>query len=332
MPSYTVPIDGENGPGFMTVNASSPEAAMENAGQGGGNYATGAAQEGGHQAHTGTGGTAVAGYPAGYNAAGQISAQNMGTGDPNSDLQKLIDGQNAMLKAIAEGNMDAFREAVRQFDLSFGLDQNKFTQAVSEFNQNFGLLQGGLTGTYQGQPTLAAQKQASDLALAAAGLTGVWQGQPTLQAQNQYFTQGLQGVTLAAGLQANPFRQQQVLGQLGPLLGGGAVAGFQAPNTVAGVGTQGGNTRGGLGYLQQMIDDIKNPAANSANVNQVLDAIPTPNKLNSVDFMRAAPSTQQMILQGMQEKYGIDPADAQRQVMNTLPQFQAPNTTGTIRR
>jgi hypothetical protein len=34
----------------------------------------------------------------------------------------------------------------------------------------------------------------------------------------------------------------------------------------------------------------------------------------------------------MQEKYGIDPTDALTQIKNTLPQFNAPNTVGTIRR
>jgi hypothetical protein len=335
MPSYTVPIDGPNGPGFMTVNASDEASARENAGQGG-DHATGGAVLGGHQAHTGAGGTAVAGYPQGYDAAGQIAGRQ--TGKPASQmsddeaLKALIEGRDALLKAIAEGNMDAFREAVRQFDVTFGLDKDKFAQAVKEFSMNFGLLEGGLMGTYQGQPTLAAQKQKFDQAIAAAGLTGMYEGQQTLPAQQQYFAQGLQGVTLAAGLQANPFRQQQVLGQLGGLLGGGSVAGFQAPNTVAGVGTQGGNTQGGLGYLQQMIDDIRNPTANQTNVNQVLDAIPTPNKLNSVDFLRAAPSTQQMVLQGMQEKFGIDPNDAMSQIKATLPQFRAPTTSGAIAR
>ena len=136
----------------------------------------------------------------------------------------------------------------------------------------------------------------------------------------------------AASLQANPFRQQQAIGQMSNLLGGQGVAAFSAPNTVAGVGTQGGNQQGGLGYLQQMIDDIKNPAANQQSMNQVLNAVPTPNKLNSVEFLRAAPSTQNMVLQGMQEKYGLDPEDAKAQIRATLPGFAAPQTYGTVRR
>ena len=67
-------------------------------------------------------------------------------------------------------------------------------------------------------------------------------------------------------------------------------------------------------------------------MNDVLNGIPTPNKLNSNEFLRAAPSTQSMVLQGMQEKYGIDPNDALAQIKNTLPQFQAPTTVGAVKR
>jgi hypothetical protein len=138
-------------------------------------------------------------------------------------------------------------------------------------------------------------------------------------------------IETAAGLQANPFRQQQVIGQLGKVLGGQPVAGFQAPNTVQGVGFAGGtgpNT--GMAYMSQLIDDIRNPGANQASMQSVLDGIPTPNKLNSADFLRSAPSTQQMVLQGMQEKYGLDPADSMAQIKNTLPQFSSPTTFGKI--
>jgi len=110
------------------------------------------------------------------------------------------------------------------------------------------------------------------------------------------------------------------------------VAGFQAPNQVPGVGVAGGNTQGGLGYLQQMVDDIRDPSANTASMNQVMQGIPTPNKLNSTEFLRAAPSTQNMVLQGMQEKYGIDPKDAFQQIQATLPQFTAPTTFGAVKR
>jgi len=201
------------------------------------------------------------------------------------------------------------------------------------------------------QETLAAQNQyftqANDLATqygqyyapgmpGQAGVAGVNNpqlGQATLGAQQQTYAQQMGLINQAASLQANPFRQQQAIGQMGNLLAGGGVASFSAPNTVAGVGTAGGNTQGGMGYLQQMIDDIRNPTPNQTSMNQVLNAIPTPNKVNSTEFMRAAPSTQSMVLQGMQEKYGIDPNDALTQIKATLPQFTAPTTmTGAVKR
>ena len=34
----------------------------------------------------------------------------------------------------------------------------------------------------------------------------------------------------------------------------------------------------------------------------------------------------------MQEKYGIDPTDSMAQIKATLPQFNAPQTFGTVKR
>ena len=249
-----------------------------------------------------------------------------------SQLEKLGQQVNSLVGAIASGNKQAFDEAVRQFNLEFGLDKDKFTESVSQFNRNFGIAESGVTGQYQGAQTQQAQLQQANIAAQAAGLTGMFQGTPTMQLQAQQFGQGLSAATLASQLQANPFRQQQAIGQMGRLLGGQGVARFSAPNTVAGVGAAGGNTQGGLGYLSQMIDDIKDPNANQHSMDQVMQGIPTPAKLNSVEFFKAAPSTQNMVLQGMQEKYGLDPGDALAQIKNTLPGFQAPQTFGTVRR
>jgi hypothetical protein len=248
---------------------------------------------------------------------------------PGQGAEQYGSAIDRLYEAIISGNAARIAEEVRQFNLTFGLDTKKFEEDVRQFNQTFGITQAGLTGTYEGQPTLPALTS-------YATQFGQWgvptAGQATLAAQNQAYTQQMGAINAAAALQANPFRQQQVIGQLGGLFGGGAVAGFQAPNVVPGVGTAGGNTRGGMGYLQQLIEDIRDPSANTASMNSILDATPTPNKLNSVDFMRAAPSTQSMVLQAMQEKYGLDPGDAVKQIQNTLPQFQAPSTMGGFKR
>jgi len=247
-------------------------------------------------------------------------------------------------------------EAQRAYYVSNGGDWNAAMQKwVNDSNKQ-------ITAWYQqqglpvpGQPgapqeTLQAQNQyftqAADLANqfgqyyapnmpGVAGVAGTNMpnvGQQTLAAQNQYFTQNLDVAQLAASLQANPFRQQQVLGQAQRILAGQPTAGFQAPNTVQGVGTAGGNQYGGMGYLQQMVDDIKNPTPNQTTADQFIANTPTPNKIDSTSFLRAAPSTQNILLQAMQEKYGIDPKDAMTQIQNTLPQFQAPTFAGTVKR
>jgi len=271
---------------------------------------------------------------------------------------QLASGINSLLGAIASGNKQAFDEAVRQFNATFGLDQQKFAESVRQYNEGLAVTQAGLTGTYQGQTTQQALAQAASIQAQRAKTAQDWaniygytpqldaNGNPvmvnaaaggpasTLAAQQQAYKQQLDAITTAAGLQANPFRQQQVIGQLGRMLTGQGVAGFSAPNTVTGVGTVGGtgpNT--GMAYMSQLIQDIRDgpQSANSQSAQSVLDAIPTPNRINSADFLRSAPSTQNMILQGMQEKYGLDPTDALNQIKNTLPSFQAPSTFGTIK-
>jgi hypothetical protein len=220
---------------------------------------------------------------------------------------------------------------------------------ITQWYQEHGLPVPNQAG--QPQETMQAQNQyftqAADLAnqfgqyyapgapgqAGQAGVNAPQVGQQTLAANEQYYRQQLDAINAAAQLQANPFRQQQVIGQLGNVLTGQGVAGFSAPNTVAGVGTAGGtgpNT--GLAYMSQLIDDIRGGtnSTNSQNVQGILDAIPTPNKINSQDFLRSAPSTQNMLLQGMQEKYGLDPKDSLTQIKNTLPAFQAPTTFGKV--
>jgi hypothetical protein len=266
-----------------------------------------------------------------YNTGGTSASTTGGTpqAQVSGDAARLAAAIQNMSNAVASGNREAMQRAMYEFDQTFGLQREQFAEGIRQFNQNFGVTQAGVTGTYNGAPTLPALTS-------YATQFGQWgvptAGQATLAAQQQTYAQQLGLINQAASLQANPFRQQQVIGQMGNLLGGGGVAGFSAPNTVQGVGVAGGNMQGGMGYLRQMIDDIRDPSANAASMNQVLQGIPTPNKLNSVEFLRAAPSTQSMVLQGMQEKYGLDPGDALKQIQNTLPQFTAPTAMGGVRR
>ena len=232
---------------------------------------------------------------------------------------------------------------------SRGGDWNAAMQAwVNDSNNALIAAGGSAPAAGTPQETLAAQNQyftqANDLATqygqyyapSAPGQTGVagtnmpQAGQTTLAGQQQAYSQQMGVINAAAALQANPFRQAQVIGQAGRVLQGLPTAGFSAPNTVTGVGTAGGNTQGGMGYMSQLIQDIQDPTANQTTAQSWLDNTPTPNKLDSTSFMASSPTTQNLILQSMQEKYGLDPTDSMAQIKNTLPQFNAPNTLGQV--
>lgn len=361
-----------------------------------GNYVEGNSSGGGYTYQTASGQTGQGGgtqtptQGATYNTGGTSTPSSPSaptnttsalSGTDQQMLNRLIQGQTQLLNAAAQGNEEAFKEAIRQFDAEFGLDKDRFAEGVRQYNEGLSISQAGLTGQYQGAQTLQGQQQAFNQAVTAAGLTGYYQqpagmgmvggasaqpvpvqtlagqqqqfaqqqalaqmygqaytgfgqGQPggvpqgasTLAAQQQAYQQGTGLVQQVSALQANPFRQQTAMGQLSRLLGGQSVSGFGQTGTVPGAGT------GGLGYLQQMIDDIREPSANQQSMQGVLNGIPTPNKMDSVQFFKAPQTTQNLVLQGMSEKYGIDPQDALAQIKNTMPGFQAPQTYGTVRR
>lgn len=317
MPSFTLPniVTG----GSVTVQANSlGEAQQAAASQTGVSVAQ---QQGGGTFGINTNPNVGSSGGGNQGGAPPPSTPQGGNQDLDAYIQRLLNAQSA-------GDAKALAETIREFDMKYGLDQQQFQEGIRQYNQNYLISQAGLTGTFQGAPTMAMRSQNAQL----FGTETPTPGQQTLAAQNQAYTQAFNLSQLASQLQANPFRQQQVLGQAGRILGGQPVAGFSAPNTVAGVGTAGGNQQGGLGYLSQIIDDIKNPTPNQTTADQFLANTPTPNKLDSTSFLRAAPSTQNIVLQAMQEKYGIDPNDALNQIKNTLPQFAAPTAVGAVRR
>jgi hypothetical protein len=265
---------------------------------------------------------------------------------PQQTLQGLTTYSNlntaAQNAAIAQSGVTGYYATPQQV-LPPGTAKNgaKFSDLDPQTQQNYYLSRGSDWQAAQAG-WVQDMNKAVDQAVTAAGGTPTQPGQAqgpgqmTTQYQEQLYRQQLDAINAAANLQANPFRQQQVIGQLGRVLGGQGVAGFSAPNTVAGVGTAGGtgpNT--GMAYMQQLISDIRGgpDSANSVGVQDVLNAVPTPAKLNSVEFLRSAPSTQNMILQAQQERYGLDPADSLQQIKNTMPQaaFQSPQTFGQIK-
>lgn len=192
---YTVALKGG---GSMTVNASSQAAAEANV------VAQGGTPESLHPNDTTSSAPAPAKSTSPTSPAATTPAQtyNMGgAGGPTisgsgSAPANLVQAVTDYYNAITTGNVAAANEAIREFNLNY-------TASLST-----------LTGTINGQPTLAGTKQASDIAQSEAALTGTFNGHPTLAAEkqasdlaNQQWSQGqtaqqqvfTQGVT-AAGL------------------------------------------------------------------------------------------------------------------------------------
>jgi hypothetical protein len=273
--------------------------------------------------------------PPGTNAAGgRFQDLDQGTqqayfasngSDWNAAMAKWVADSNAAIQAAGGGQ-----------PLPNGAGQPTETLAAQQQYFNEGAQLATQFGQYY-QPGVPGQA-------GQAGVNMPQVGQQTLAANEQYYRQQLDAINAAAALQANPFRQQQVIGQVGQLLGGQGVAAFQAPNTTVPNGqgpnapTAASNPQGGafsgLNNMQAMIDDIRSGpgGTNSQSAQGVLDAIPTPNKINSPEFFRMTPQGQQVILSGMQQKYGIEAPDALAQIKSTLPAFTAPTTFGTVRR
>jgi hypothetical protein len=95
------------------------------------------------------------------NTAAQSSQSQSsgGGGSTSSAASNLGKIQQDLLNAIASGNKAAADEAIREFNLNFGLNQDKFNESVRQYNLDHGL---------------AVDKQAFDQAATAAGITGYW--------------------------------------------------------------------------------------------------------------------------------------------------------------
>ena len=263
------------------------------------------------------------------------------TGTPQQTLQGLTGYSNlntaAQNQAIAQAGVTGWYQAPAPV-LAPGIanDGSSFFQQPQSTQQTYMNVNHDANAALQAW--VSDQNKAIDASRAAQGLppmtaygaAGNPGSQETLAGQQQAYNQQMGVINAAAALQANPFRQAQVIGQAGRVLQGLPTAGFSAPNTVTGVGTAGGNTQGGMGYMSQLIQDIQDPTANQTTAQSWLDNTPSPNKLDSVSFMQSSPTTQNLILQAQQEKYGLDPTDSMAQIKNTLPQFSAPNTYGQV--
>lgn len=235
---------------------------------------------------------------------------------------------DALLRALASGNKAAADEAIREYNATHQLDQARFDEGIRQYNQNFGITQAGITGMYNGQPTMAMQQQQFQQALDAAGLTGMYQGAPTLASKQL----GLDTLKVASGLQANPFLQSAFLygaGQNGlssvmqAASGqGGVLPSFQAPQT------------GSAAYSATLPWLTAQSMPGSYTQQQTADwmgNLPTPGQTNWTALAQAPTATSDLVVQGLAQKWGLDESTVRQIGQKTMPQFQAPTLAGSTR-
>ena len=114
---------------------------------------------------------------------GQIGSLNQAEAGANvENARQVTNVQNAynsdVVSAEANANATALQNVINQMNAD-----RAYAQANDQFNKNYGLQQAGVTGTYNGQDTLAKTTTAQQLALQQAGVTGNYNGQATFAKQ-----------------------------------------------------------------------------------------------------------------------------------------------------
>lgn len=287
-----------------------------------------------------------------------LQQQNGGLGDA---LQKL-------LEAIASGNAQAIQEQIRQFDLNYGLDVRKLDEAVRQYNQGFTITEAGLTGTYQGQPTLAAQQQQANIsgqytdyngfaqrdpqakALAAINpslldpryqqellktrgyvfYAGENASSPTLAAQTAQSQTALGYLNLIGNLRG-PADYGQYLRVLGSTPGGlrDLVSGAMGQYTPAtGATTGAAPTPAALGSVQSDVTGAGG-ATNFADYTAAAQNLPRPNQISPAAWNAYTDSQKQLLL-GMYESTGYRPQDVLDLYKQSLPKYSY-SGTGAIK-
>lgn len=140
-----------------------------------------------------------------------------------SDIQAAEAGiQSQQMQALI-AEMQRQRDlaiAQDQFNRQFGLSEAGLTGIYNGMptldalnaQRQFGLQEAGLTGVYNGMPTLSAQELAMNRAFGEAGLTGTYNGVPTLQGRQVDMAEALQNWN--TGSHANAFEFQKALENL----------------------------------------------------------------------------------------------------------------------
>jgi hypothetical protein len=318
----------------------------------------------------GTGGTGAAGST--QNALASIAASQaadqaarlaytswqMRTGDEQLAMQKAQQAwtqtfQEKQAEASALGTyggqqtqqaqQQAFAQEMSRAQFQFQQDQAELAQRLAE---------AGLTGTYQGQATMAKlqqdfQQKMTELQarMTEAGLTGTYNGQQTQQAQQQAWSQGFQqqqadrstGMGLlqlqsslsgprdwakywqlsASAPQGMTSALQSLAGQYNFAPGGQGTPGAATLQSRTADLLSGGQL--GQGGQQQTAQPTAggDPAQSGT--------VPNPWQFNLQNYARMAPSLQQGVLGGL-EASGLYGPDVEAQLRAAAPRYTGPST------
>lgn len=91
--------------------------------------------------------------------------------------------QNRQLDQSDAASLRRMQEDERNFANAEAWRSRNFGEDTRRYDQGFGLSEAGLTGQYQGAPTMAYQNQQFNQGITAGGLTGSYNGAPTLAAE-----------------------------------------------------------------------------------------------------------------------------------------------------
>lgn len=231
-----------------------------------------------------------------------INAQPGGTpaGTPPAPTDKGANLNAAQL--LLNQAQQAAYQAYLSARLNLDTDQLAFQKATQAFNNT--VVEAGLTGTYQGKPTLAAQEE-----------------------QNRT-TQGY--LQLISGLRG-PADYGQYLRVIGSTPGGlkdlvSSAAGQYQPATGA---TTGAPTQAAT--LGSLVGDVGKGATSFADYTAQTQGLPAPNQIAPASW-NAYTDTQKKMLLGAYESRGYVPQDVLDLYQQSLPKYGTqPGTVGAIK-
>lgn len=258
--------------------------------------------------------------------------------------------------------------AYKQGIINHYKDSDALAAATQAFKETIDAA--GLTGVFQGQQTLAAQKQFADMLgtyqgqqtleaqKQAAEMLGMYQGQTTLAAQKQYFDQAFQQqqqnqkavqdyLTLLSQLRGPADYGQYLKVQastpqgLTSLAQAAAGAGGRVPSFgYTGAGTSpvtpstlvGGAAGGTAGGTTPAAGGTTPASTTYADYTAATQGLPAPSSIAPQNW-NAMTDTQRQLLLGMYEAAGWNTTDVQKQYAASLPKFGMTNaaTTGSTR-